>query len=131
MKHVLHSNYNAHIFDEILFPTPIHICVGVGDCLLYCQMYDLYRNTFKYTYVVNKQFILQYKDENYLTSVQDIFTLFNVPLTIIDESINYELMKAPDKILVLLQPCHHGLNRYGTSRFSMFSKENRAHTACT
>lgn len=60
----------------------IFICCGLGDCLIYCQIYDLYRDTFKYNYVVNINFITKYRDKLYINFMTKIFNLFNVPLKI-------------------------------------------------
>ena len=62
----------------------LFICGGLGDCLLYCQIYDIYRETFIYSYVLNVQFINVWKtnSEIYCETIKKIFNLFNVPLKI-------------------------------------------------
>ena len=36
----------------------IHITIGLGDCILYCQIYNLYRDTIDCEYILNKRFVL-------------------------------------------------------------------------
>jgi hypothetical protein len=64
----------------------LYICVGLGDCLLYCQIYDLYKDRFKYNYVLNIKFIEIYKNDSqiYCEFVKKIFNYFKVPLKIIN-----------------------------------------------
>ena len=71
--------------------TEIQICCGLGDCLIYCQIYELYRSTFKYTYVLSPRLTLIYRNIEYVKHVQDIFNLFNVPLKILDNSISLNI----------------------------------------
>jgi len=79
----------------------IYICCGLGDCLLYCQMYDLYRDTFKYQYVLNDQFVILYRDEKYFILIQQIFHLFKVPLKIKYEKNNFDVSKVFSGSLLL------------------------------
>ena len=71
----------------------ILICCGLGDCLIYCQIYDLYRDNFKYNYIVNINFITKYRNKTYINFMQKIFSLFNVPL-----KITYEEWKTDDDL---------------------------------
>lgn len=61
----------------------IYISCGLGDCLIYCQIYDLYRDTFKYNYILDYKLIYKYRNEKYEIFVKKIFKLFNVPLKIL------------------------------------------------
>lgn len=79
----------------------IYICCGLGDCLLYCQIYDLYRDTFKYQYVLNENFVALWKNDSiyYCNFVKTIFNFFNVPLKIICiEHLNNQV--EPSRILL-------------------------------
>ena len=61
----------------------IFVCCGLGDCILYCQIYNLYKSNFKYSYVLNTNFVVFFRSENFITYIINIFSLFNVPLKII------------------------------------------------
>jgi ferredoxin len=59
----------------------VDICTGIGDCLAYCQIYDLYRDVIQYNYNVSDSFIYNHgRDERHINRVKNIFNLFNVPL---------------------------------------------------
>jgi hypothetical protein len=79
----------------------IYICCGLGDCLLYCQIYDLYRDSFKYKYVLNEKFVSIYKNDNitYCLFIKKIFNIFGVPLKIINvKCLDCEI--EPNKLLI-------------------------------
>lgn len=71
--------------------TEIQICCGLGDCLIYCQIYDLYKHIFKYNYVLNIQLAIRYRNIEYIQFVKDIFNLFNVPLKINNTNIIFNI----------------------------------------
>jgi hypothetical protein len=77
----------------------IQICCGLGDCLIYCQIYDLYRSTFKYNYILNIQIAIIYRNIKYVKFVQDIFNLFNVPLKILYDPVLNVPIKIDDLLL--------------------------------
>lgn len=81
------KSYNMNAFDNVIQPM-LHdkivtsICCGLGDCLLYCQLYDLHRfNNFKYTYVLNLDFVKLHRNLNHINYIFNIFKFFNVPLS--------------------------------------------------
>jgi hypothetical protein len=64
----------------------IFICCVLGYCLLYCQLFDLYRDNYKYNYLIHKKLIDIYRNEKYIPFIEKLFNLFNVPVTIIDKT---------------------------------------------
>jgi hypothetical protein len=88
-------SYNMNAFDNVIKPlihdkNVISICCGLGDCLLYCQMYDLYRSkNFKYSYVLNFDFVKMHRNLNHINYIFNIFKLFNVPLSL-EKNSSYE-----------------------------------------
>jgi hypothetical protein len=65
----------------------LYVCGGLGDCLIYCQIYHVYKNNFKYNYVFNTEFIKNYKSNyiEYTRFVENFYNSFNVPLNIVNE----------------------------------------------
>jgi hypothetical protein len=89
----------------------IYVCCGLGDCLLYCQIYDLYRDTFKYKYVLSKKFVTLYKNnpDVYCDFVLNIFNMFNVPLKITKN--NHDQIE-PKKLLLEYPLKTNSLSKY-------------------
>jgi hypothetical protein len=90
----------------------LYICCGLGDCLLYCQIYDTYKDNFKYKYVLSKEFVKKYKNNayTYCEFMLKIFNMFNVPLTITDE-LHYPVVE-PIKILLDYSLKTNSLSKY-------------------
>jgi hypothetical protein len=65
----------------------LYVCGGLGDCLIYCQIYHIYKSNFKYNYIFNIEFIKKYKSNyiEYTKFVENIYNTFNVPLNIVNE----------------------------------------------
>ena len=80
--------HNMNAFDNVIERMRhdkiiMQICCGLGDCLLYCQLYDLHRfNSFKYTYVLDPEFVTRHRNLNHINYIFNIFKLFNVPLSL-------------------------------------------------
>jgi hypothetical protein len=89
-KHIYNFkiSYNMNAFDNVIEPMRhdkiiMSICCGLGDCLLYCQLYNLHRfNSFKYKYVLNIEFVKIHRNLNHINYIFNIFKLFNVPLSL-------------------------------------------------
>ena len=88
-------SYNMNAFDNVIERMRhdkiiMSICCGLGDCLLYCQLYNLHRfNGFKYTYVLNLEFVKIHRNLNHINYIFNIFKLFNVPLSL-EKNSSYE-----------------------------------------
>lgn len=91
----------------------IYICCGLGDCLLYCQIYDLYRDTFKYKYILSKKFVAVYKNDPdlYCEFVLKIFNMFNVPLNITKKK-NASDQIEPNRLLLEYPLKTNSLSKY-------------------
>ena len=84
----------------------IYICCGLGDCLLYCQMYDSYRDTFKYKYILSKN-----DPDLYCDFVLNIFNMFNVPLNITTTKNSSEQIE-PKRLLLEYPLKTNSLSKY-------------------
>ena len=91
----------------------IYICCGLEDCLLYCQMYDSYRDTFKYKYILSKKFVAVYKNDPdlYCEFVLNIFNMFNVPLNITTTKNSSEQIE-PNRLLLKYPLKTNSLSKY-------------------
>jgi hypothetical protein len=80
--------YNLNAFNNVIKSMnhnaiDTSIACGLGDCLVYCQLYDLYRfKNFKYNYVLNFDFVQKYRNSKHINYIFNIFKLFNVPLSL-------------------------------------------------
>jgi hypothetical protein len=88
----------------------LNIRLGLGDCLLYCQIYNLYKNEFKYQYVLNENIVKMYKEKylEHIEFVKNIFNIFEVPLEVKDEP--FTVWGLEPKILLLEYPIVENLS---------------------
>jgi hypothetical protein len=93
----------------------IYISCDIEDCLLYCQIYDSYRDTFKYKYVLSKKNVTLHKKDPdlYCDFVLSIFNMFNVPLKIIIQKNASDQIETNINILLLEYPLKlNSLSKY-------------------
>jgi hypothetical protein len=76
------------VFDKVIESNrmDVHMCCGIGDCLLYCQLNDIYRNRFNF--IINQQFVLKYRNQGHLDFMKKLFDKFKCPFGIVQTPID-------------------------------------------